>query len=83
MPHHADGRPKYYDKKADKHSDQGQDPRSEFVQAASKNEEDRHRYEPDEQRKFSTDRDPKWLGVFRLLNCIRFCRHGPEHIGWA
>jgi hypothetical protein len=21
--------------------------------------------------------------VFRLPNCIRSCRHAPEHIGWA
>jgi hypothetical protein len=21
--------------------------------------------------------------VFGLLNCIRFCRHAPEHIGWV
>jgi hypothetical protein len=23
------------------------------------------------------------LRVFRVLNCIRFFRHAPEHIGWA
>jgi hypothetical protein len=23
------------------------------------------------------------LRVFRLPNCIRFCRHVPQHIGWV
>ena len=55
----------------------------EFVQPASNYEKNRDGSQPDEQRKFSADRAPKLLRVFRVLNCIRFCRHAPEHIGWA
>ena len=50
---------------------------------ASDYEKNRDRSQADEQRKFSADRAPKLLRVFRVLNCIRFCRHAPEHIGWA
>jgi len=57
--------------------------RREFVQPTSDYEKNRDRCQPDEQWKFSADRAPKGLGVFRRLNCFRFSRHAAEHIGWA
>ncbi|HEU4770637.1 MAG TPA: hypothetical protein VFS68_00650, partial [Candidatus Udaeobacter sp.] len=57
--------------------------RGEFVQAASDDEKNRDRYQPDKQRKFSAYRAPGWLRIFRVLNCIHFFRHAAEHIGWA
>ena len=57
--------------------------RGEFVQGTSNYEKNRNRCQADEQRKFSADRASKLLRVFRLLNCFRFSRHAPEHIGWA
>jgi hypothetical protein len=57
--------------------------RGEFVQPASDYEKNRDRSQSDEQRKFSADRASKLLRVFRVLNCFRFSRHAPEHIGWA
>ena len=50
---------------------------------ASDYEKNRDRSQADEQRKFGADRAPELLRVFGLLNCIRFSRHAPEHIGWA
>ena len=55
----------------------------EFVQPASNYEKNRDGCQADKQWKFSADRAPKRLRVFRVLNCIRFCRHAPEHIDWA
>ena len=72
MPHYAHGRPKDHGKKPDKDTEQGECTRGEFVQVASDSEKNRDRSQPDEQRKFSADRAPKLLRVFRLLNCIRF-----------
>jgi hypothetical protein len=83
MPDYAHGRPKDHGKKPDKDTEQGECTRGEFVQVASDYEKNRDRSQADEQRKFSANRAPKLLRVFRVLNCIRFFRHAPEHIGWA